>query len=266
MTDERTRLRRHLDAHGFDGEALEPLVEARGDTIFGLEIPGDDALAGWRELRRSLPGVWGYWPVILGSREDLAYHRESVGLLGGRDPRDIIARSESVYATLCAEDGLGLLDIEIPHEARPPVGKTPHPRTVDRDPVDLGSLEPDALRTTHDILGEPRALLLGLVPTSEGWEVPAYLNFGGYNACPEPARQVAMLRYWHHRHGADLTTLTHRSAECLLTHPPASWKQAFILAQQQFEYCEDIVASGIGNLRNLAETLMDEPHWYFWWD
>jgi len=40
-----------------------------------------------------------------------------------------------------------------------------------------------------------------LLPTSSSWEVPAYLRFGGWNACPLPEVHVATLRSWHERFG-----------------------------------------------------------------
>jgi hypothetical protein len=38
------------------------------------------------------------------------------------------------------------------------------------------------------------------------------------------------------------------------------------LAQEQYDFCPDIVLQGTGTLEPLAATLMASDWWFFWWD
>lgn len=51
--------------------------------------------------------------------------------------------------------------------------------------------------------------ILLLVHVEHSYEVPAYLEFGGWNDCPSPELQVAVLREWHKEYNAQ-SGLYHR--------------------------------------------------------
>jgi len=104
------------------------------------------------------------------------------------------------------------------------------------------------------------------VPTPRGWEAPAFLNFGGWNACPQPAEHCAVLAYWKGRYGAEVASMTRDVIELEVARPPASRDEAMALALEQFDYCEDIVDQGVGTISNLAADLLAGSPWYFWWD
>lgn len=120
---------------------------------------------------------------------------------------------------------------------------------------------------TGDILTrEPwPSVLIGLVPTTEGWQVPAFLRYGGGD-CPMPAKHVSVLRYWHERWGAELVGLSGAVMELWVTRPPATRQEAFALAREQCAFCSDIVLQGTETLEVLAATLLHGRSWYFWWD
>ena len=40
----------------------------------------------------------------------------------------------------------------------------------------------------------------------------------------------------------------------------------FLLALEQYAYCNDIVDQGVGTIGALADGLMKSHNWYFWWD
>jgi hypothetical protein len=47
-----------------------------------------------------------------------------------------------------------------------------------------------------------RGIAIGLVPTREPWEVPAFLGFGGWNEAPPPEAQCAVQKFWQKLYGA----------------------------------------------------------------
>jgi len=104
------------------------------------------------------------------------------------------------------------------------------------------------------------------IPTARPYEVPAYLKFGGWNACPEAHEHVAVWRYWQEKYGAEILCFTGDVIEATVAHPPLEKAECYALAREQFSYCDDIVTQGVGSIDALAATLRGGKSWYFWWD
>jgi hypothetical protein len=109
-------------------------------------------------------------------------------------------------------------------------------------------------------------VLIALVPTPHPWEVPAWLQTGGWNACPNPELHVRLMENWFVRYGAELVALTHDVIELAITRPVTDLEEARELARVQYAYCPDIVDQGVQSIENLAQTLLGSTVWYFWWD
>jgi hypothetical protein len=141
------------------------------------------------------------------------------------------------------------------------------------DPEIVG-VWPDNVQTSNqltaytDILtGKPlEEVYIGLVPTVNSYETPAYLKYGGWNACPGPEQHVALMKYWHEKYGANIISITGDTIECTVDNPPKTKEEAMVLAREQFLYCEDIVTQGCGSISALAGTLLNAKYWFFWWD
>src|SRR5262249_30768782 len=99
-----------------------------------------------------------------------------------------------------------------------------------------------------------------------GWEIPAYLKFGAWNACPPPEDHVAVMKYWHGLYGAEVVSIASNTVEMFVARAPRSRKKALELAREQYLYCYDIVIQGTETIDNLAATLLNGKVWYFWWD
>jgi hypothetical protein len=124
------------------------------------------------------------------------------------------------------------------------------------------------LQSTVEILkGKPlKQCLIALLPTVQPAEAPAYLRFGGFNACPPSEVHVAFHRDWGRRYGAVPACVTHDIIECVVARPPQTPDEARVLAAEQFAYCDDIVSQGTQTVERLAVELWGSPTWYFWWD
>lgn len=249
-------------------------------NAFPFEIvraPGRDALATWERLRREGRG----WPLVLGGEEDFQRHAENLGFMRERGfdlaaelakaaslrfPEDMRARRAAELARMreslrasnpTLAEGLEELDDE--YEA--PRGEW----------VASGS---PGLSVAQEFVYDPqgsttrpfREVIIALMPTDNGADAIGLLGFGGWNDCPFPQEHVAAFRHWHAQYGAEVVGVSGDVVNARAARRPATRAAALALAQEQFEYCTDIVHQGVGTVDALAATLMAEDWWYFWWD
>lgn len=116
--------------------------------------------------------------------------------------------------------------------------------------------------------GTPRRseeCILALIPTSEPWEVFAWLPFGGWNECPMPEEILWIAKYWYERYGVIPAVMTRDILE-FSARPIREKNAALGVALEQFAFCSDIVDQGVGTIGRLAGGLMESSVWYFWWD
>jgi hypothetical protein len=107
---------------------------------------------------------------------------------------------------------------------------------------------------------------MALIPCKHAWETPAYLSFGGWNNCPEPELQVAVLREWASVYHAVPSCVTGDVLQCVVRKPPQTEADAMKLAAEQWIFCDDIVGQGTQSIRALALEIWQSPNWFFWWD
>jgi len=107
-------------------------------------------------------------------------------------------------------------------------------------------------------------VLIVLIPTVRPWEAAAYLNFGGWNACPAPWVHVAYAREWSARFGARLVALSHDVLEFEVSRPITARDDAVAMAALHAHYCSGtpVVSSTVQH----AAYLLGAPLWRFWWD
>ena len=259
-------LKRKLRRLGMDVATLAPLTEEGMSGIYTLTVPGAGAIAQWRRLREVVPQM-GYWPVLLGGEQDLKMHREMLGDADERTPGEIIQQG----VALNPHDWLAKQAEKWNDEAEEfsldeyhgewPGGN--HASTQFQTPNHY----PGKRKSVLNLFGKQKPeLYLGLVPASQGWEVPAPLRLGGWNDCPPPEVHVSFMRYWHDSYGAELVAATHDVVEMQVARPPTTREGALSLAMEQFFYCGDVVTQGTETLERLAATLLKGTVWFFWWD
>jgi hypothetical protein len=251
--------------------AAEPPVQSKPSPVSAaavaalpyrrVTVPGDKAYDEWRRLREANAG----WPVIIGNDESLVTLAELFDSEGeaGRQPDDILAaarRIESPAASLRKrreDDARQYGDPEMA-DWLPEMGDWPAP----------GEAEVIGLTVDKDVLSRKpfEQVHILVLPTSDGAEVPAYLRWGGWNACPSPEMHVAILRDWNHRYGAEVVGLSGDVLNLRVARRPATREEALGLAHEQYYYCEDLIVQGTQTFGALAGALMVSDWWYFWWD
>ena len=130
-------------------------------------------------------------------------------------------------------------------------------------------IEPNNLVTAarERFVGEFKPqVVIATLDTDDWTTVPAYLRYGGWNACPHPQVHSAIWRYWQEEYGIELVSLRFDTLEFRVARPPGDRQQALGLAREQHAYCSDIIDQGVGSLASLAALLMESRYWYFWWD
>lgn len=217
-----------------------------------VTVAGAEAVTAWRRYQAE-------WrkedcsAVVLGGDEDLKIRAELLAS-DNADIADTIERARSKSATaFFAERAAEYAEYESDLETGP---------WPDR-PI------PPSPLTAHTEIssGRPKpAVYITKVPTPHAWEVPAYLKSGGWNDCPFPESQLAVLAYWHEKYGAEVYSLTGDVLECIVSRPPTTQAAALELAREQFLFCADIVHQGTESIEVLAATLLNSEVWFFWWD
>jgi hypothetical protein len=240
---------------GFAASSLFRVLEEASDLIL-IEMPGSEALDAWQRLRDLVPET-GRWPILAGCLDDAAQMLDQGG--GGFDPAATLAASEAIdpvrWAAELRESDPELYD---PPRDEPALRERVFRQTGPRQEIML-HLDIQQGRPV-DRVG------LVLVPTERSWEAPAYLNYGGWNECPEPAVHVAFLRRWHELHGAEVVSIGPDVMELSIGRPASDREEALALADEQFLYAYDIVTQGTETLDRLAAHLLQATVWYFWWD
>lgn len=232
-----------------------------------IEVPGAQALARREALRTARPDVW---PVIVGGDEDLGQLADQIGMIDERPVEAILAAAARL------EHPKSLSDLRAKEQADWRAYLKAHPELGPEDEdyvAELGEWpavppqEPELTVASDIRTGQPYAHAhILLLPTVRGFEAPAYLKWGGWNACPPPEIHVAALRRWGADYGAEIVGITGDVMNVRVKRRPATRDEAIALAREQYAYCADIVDQGVDSIAALAASLMASDWWYFWWD
>jgi hypothetical protein len=250
-----------------DGDSFEKFWVIDGKEVYGITVPGDEAVAMWERLRELVSDT-GYYPVIVGDRwEVMTRHLDEIDQRSSRIiVEKILAEAEDINASQWFIDE----DREMREDDENDwVGEDfPDDRTeIDREvlaEIDYWheTFEEDPEYTIPSL---DETLML-LIPTVNSWEIFAFLQFGGWNSCPADEEHVAIAKRWNNLYGAEVVGMSNDVVEMRVIQPPLTADSAFRLAQEQYIYCQDNVDQGAGSLTKLAVNLYANKIWYFWWD
>lgn len=231
-----------------------------------IAVRGEHALAQWERMRAD----GGGYPVILGDDEALEMITEFLAF------EDL----PPVEATLAKAAEISFPDHifemrrkeEADYAARYPEDYAEEvAEGFYEEPVGEWTVAAPAspgLTVHADILtGQPfERVYIATFPTRNGWDVPAYLSWGGWNANPRAEVHVAALKEWNERFGAELVGINSAEMNIRVSRSPNGRDEAMALAREHYAYCEDIVSQGVETISNLAASLSAAKWWYFWWD
>lgn len=240
----------------------------RGNLDFEvLETAGNKAVSTLRELRGQLPGSQRY-PFIIGEERSFelltdAYQADK------KRASEIIEKAQTLDSqeifTKRKEDALPI-DEEFDRELF--IKQLTGVWEYQDSALDIGLIWKDLMLSDKNALSRNylEKCYVGVAPTEESWQIPAFVQFGGWNSCPPPEEHCAVLLYWQEKYEAELISLTHDVIECAVGKPPQTEAECWELAWQQYAYCSDIVDQGVGKVGKLASGLRNAGYWYFWWD
>ena len=242
-------------------DSLEAVPNRYGPEGFCFSCAGVQAVGNWQRLR-SLFERTRCWPVILGDDDEKDRVLEIAQSEFGQPYEQIL--KDSVATTpeeWLSEREAGLLDDGSGRDTDE-VRRSFHGSWPDRV---------DALTQFTIPYGtldrKPKQkVTMGLFAVQNSCEIPAVVNFGGWNDCPSPFAHVLMMRKWAREYGAELVGMSGDVVEMLVERPPQSRESALKLATEQFLYCSDIVTQGAENIESLAAALLGTKIWFFWWD
>lgn len=132
---------------------------------------------------------------------------------------------------------------------------------IEASPID------DFINFTINKKGFIDDIIITNIPTQNSWEIPLYIQMGGYNDCPNPEEQSAVCKYWYEKYGAEISVISCCEIEFYLDKP-ISDEESYELAEEHFLFCYDRVyqCSQECTIKGLASVLKDSSVWYFWWD
>ena len=224
--------------------------------VVSVRVAGGEAVDAWRRLQAILAPARA-WPVIIGevkqeeSLVESLKDSETTSLAAISDQANVIEPLDWFRRRRQSDPSY------VPPRA--PAWKRPF-----REPCGRGGTLVGPVDLTTNRPYERVSIVI--VPTRDSWAAPAFLKYGGWNECPGPAEQVALLRYWHDAYNTDVATMASDIIELSVPRPISTRQEALAVAEQQFLYCSDIVHQGTETIDCLADEITGAPFWYFWWD
>lgn len=214
-------------------------------------VPGVDGEAANAELRKKYLGMT---PLIFGSPTRAAGLIQTIKL--AIQPDEILKQAASIDLDAWLRQRLAYLRRRAGHSADPvpPHGQWPAeaaPTTGLCSVVDL-----------HGCISQQ--VVIGLLPCTD-CDACAYLRFGGWNACPEPAVHVTIARRWAASHGAILTGCLYDTLEFRVARPIVDRDEAMKMAMMHYLYNFETVEQP-GSIELAAAALVGSTVWQFWWD
>lgn len=269
-------LREILQNHAINVRSLNLLTE-NSEGVYRIIVPYEQVLSTWKALR-NLVELTGYWPVILATEPEMEripeqmkdYHREIKDIAGGRKTLNSVSRIVELAYKVDIADWVRK-EIELISEDMKIMGEQFDFRHSEWPEDIVINLEDDAdpydkieLPWYSSEQPEPN-IYIGLFPTRQSWQIPAYLRFGAFNGCPHPDEHVAFLKHWDDQYGIEVVVMGADEIQVHVSSPPPSREQALILAREQLLYNRELDWSDT-SLEEMASRLMKSHLWFFWWD
>lgn len=232
-----------------------------GRDVLAVKVPAGSALEAWRALKE-IHAETGLWPFLTDPDREKSSRTvwQCLERLRGETIQEPeTAAAERLFERWHAEffgtddddqfyDEDEIAEIEAAHRCGP----------LDLPAEPAPGDEPWAAETTE----------IGLCPAAAGgFEIPRLIAWSGAsNYDISGAQHEVVLAHWHRLFGAELLTLAHDVIELSVANPPTDAAQVAHTAEEQTDYCTDIVDQGVETTTALAEQQVYSHKWFFWWD
>lgn len=224
---------------GLGDVPLRILFERDHQAVIGLAVPARQALEVWTALY-GVSRETHLYPVILGDGLSLAALAD-----GTRHT------STSVESTLRRADALDL-DAWLASQPAPapgePIRVAPHAERF------ASVLDPSLRIPLHEIA-------IALLPITRGADAPAWLAFGNWRGCPEPAVHVAVLRRLETLVHADLVAITSDRIELRVSTPPTDQAERDRVAELLARWDPSAFAADRATIAAWSGTLVTSRSW-----
>jgi len=210
------------------------LFDRAGVPVFGLLVPGREAVAVRDRIQAARHGA-PFHAVVLGGGWDVRAHEQAAATTT-ESPEAILRRAAHLDLDAwlrTREDG--------PADVRSGTEEAPSSAGIVDGPLDGET--PEQITTVRDpALGLPlREVAVALIPSADGADTPAWLSFGNWPGCPEPAVHVAWLRRWSDARGLDVVAFGRDRVEVRVARPLGADEssQQILRAQRRYAPAPD---------------------------
>jgi Domain of unknown function (DUF4253) len=229
------------------------------DAPIGWFTDGDDTdVTALFHVARLQFADTGLWPLLLNGLDHASLARpwgdgEFVPQL---DWRERVARIDVGVALRQRWDDL-VEDFDADESVTAPFATFPGLTRINGPTVDRTAQIPSS-RAAHG---------LALLPAHRPADVVAQIGWeGSVNWGLDGNEIAAVLRSWEDRFSTVIVALGFDTLSIALNRSPATQTEALAMAAEFVAFCPDTVLQGIGTLERLADKLLVEPAWQFWWD
>lgn len=222
-------------------------------------IPSTSLEKDWQSLAASLKDS-GFWPVIVGDKDDLRVRSE---MLEGRSHEDahneISLASQFNYAKWEKQAKsdvapLGDDDEQIEDEYL----------IFDASEIELLATSP-ALKSAFPA-NKMETNYIAIIECKSPSHIPAILSLGEFNNCPSSDIHIALIQKLEKEAGAQLMSLTSDTVELHLTKLPKNQKTLAELSIINYLWASDVVSQGTESVPALAEAMQESETMFLWWD
>lgn len=104
--------------------------------------------------------------------------------------------------------------------------------------------------------------VIALIPTSQPYEIPAWIPMGGFNWCPLPEYHVALAKHFYETYGAQIMAISFTMMDYYVPHPLTDMKSVQEAARELMIADEDVYQ----DMELAIQRVYGKTRWHLWWD
>lgn len=120
------------------------------------------------------------------------------------------------------------------------------------------------------ILKKSKQFNYSIIPVEKAWMIPCYLNCGNINDQPHAVNMAALFKYWEEKYGAEFCLMDRNGDYGFrVARPPKTLEEAMIVAREHHIFCAYSLYDsnyGVNSMKDMANFLIDNHGWHFWFD